>query len=218
MELDHVFIATQFGAPAAEALLCFGLEEGSRNSHAGQGTSNRRFFFHNAMLELLWIESEAEARSGDAARLALAERCGTCADVSPFGICFRPSPGNTAPGFPTWSYRPDYLPGTWSVEIAEGASAWEPLWFFIGFSGRPDGRRPGAREPVDHPSGLREISSLRVTLPMTEKLSHSAECIDRTGLVTLVAGAGHLLELGFDGQTVGHSHDFRPELPLVFHW
>jgi hypothetical protein len=34
------------------------LTEGTPNIHPGQGTANRRFFFRNAMLELLWVNDE----------------------------------------------------------------------------------------------------------------------------------------------------------------
>jgi hypothetical protein len=63
VELDHIFICTEVGAPEADQLVAFGLAEGTSNVHPGQGTTNRRFFFHNAMLELLWVREEQEARS-----------------------------------------------------------------------------------------------------------------------------------------------------------
>lgn len=50
MVLDHIFICVQPGASEAEALIDFGLTEGSPNRHQGQGTANRRFFFRNAFL------------------------------------------------------------------------------------------------------------------------------------------------------------------------
>ncbi len=62
-ELDHFFICTDVGAPAAAALMALGFVEGAPNTHPGQGTANRRFFFDNAMLELLWVHDEAEAGS-----------------------------------------------------------------------------------------------------------------------------------------------------------
>ncbi len=70
-ELDHVLVCTQVGAPEAEALVDFGLSEGSANRHPGQGTANRRFFFRNAMIELAFVvdselvnESPVEGRLG----------------------------------------------------------------------------------------------------------------------------------------------------------
>jgi Glyoxalase-like domain len=73
--LDHAFIACAAGAPEADALLRLGFVEGSSNTHPGQGTANRRFFFDNFMLELLWISDPAEAQSERTRRTRLWERC-----------------------------------------------------------------------------------------------------------------------------------------------
>jgi hypothetical protein len=62
-KIDHVLIFASIGAPEAERLIAFGLTEGSPNRHPGQGTANRRFFFDNATLELLWVENPEEAQS-----------------------------------------------------------------------------------------------------------------------------------------------------------
>jgi hypothetical protein len=53
VELDHVFICVDRWAPEAEQTAAFGLCERPSDVHPGQGTANRRFFFPNAMLELL---------------------------------------------------------------------------------------------------------------------------------------------------------------------
>jgi len=55
VEIDHVFVCRSAGAPEADFLIKHGLLEGSGNSHPGPGTANRRFFFSNAYLELLWV-------------------------------------------------------------------------------------------------------------------------------------------------------------------
>jgi hypothetical protein len=60
------------------------------------------------------------------------------------------------------------------------------------------------RYPVDAPAG--------------NPLSQIALKIADAGLVTLLPGTEHLLEIGFDGRLVGKSFHFGPELPLVFHW
>ena len=92
MELDHVFILCDEGAPEAEALLRIGIREGSGNTHPGQGTACRRFFFANAYLELVWVDDPAEAGSEAAKRTRLLDRwalrrAGAC----PFGVIVRPS-------------------------------------------------------------------------------------------------------------------------------
>ena len=61
-ELDHLFIFAVVGGPEADRLVSLGLTEGSGNVHPGQGTANRRFFFRNTMLELLWVADEREVR------------------------------------------------------------------------------------------------------------------------------------------------------------
>ncbi len=91
-ELDHLFICTSVGAPEADRLIEFGLTEGSPNVHPGQGTANRRFFFQNAMLELLWVRDSAEAESETTRPTRLWERwTGRNNGACPFGFCFRPA-------------------------------------------------------------------------------------------------------------------------------
>ena len=76
VEVDHVFVSCSIGAPEGDRLIELGLVEGSPNRHPGQGTANRRFFFANAMLELIWVHDPAEAQSDaqPARRLHLWER------------------------------------------------------------------------------------------------------------------------------------------------
>src|SRR4051812_7604845 len=101
VEVDHVFIVTSIGAPAAERLREFGLLEGAPNQHPGQGTACRRFFFRNAMLELLWLENPTEACSDQTRRTMLWERCSGTG--SPFGIILRPVAEHAPPcPFPSW--------------------------------------------------------------------------------------------------------------------
>ncbi|MDC8760520.1 VOC family protein [Janthinobacterium fluminis] len=215
MEIDHIFIRVRRGAPEAEALRQFGLAEGSANVHTGQGTANRRFFFHNAFIELLWLDDAAQAQSELTRPTMLFERLGGDAPrVSPFGLCFRPSaPGDKAAPFPSWPYRPVYLPPGLAVDIA-AAPLSEPMWFFLSFGARPDAAAPTRRQPLLHRAGLREITSLRLTAPAAGAPSAAAVA---AGIETR-EGAAHLLEIGFDGEGAGRAHDFRPALPLLLRW
>lgn len=52
-EFDHLFICTDVGAGDADQLVSLGLTEGTRNTHPGQGTANRRFFFQAVIVFLL---------------------------------------------------------------------------------------------------------------------------------------------------------------------
>src|SRR5262249_59045833 len=92
IELDHLFVCVAAGAPEAEHLVQFGLMEGTPNVHRGQGTANRRFFFQNAMLELLWVENLIEAQSEQTAPTQLWERWSArLAGACPFGTIVRPT-------------------------------------------------------------------------------------------------------------------------------
>lgn len=217
--LDHVFVFASVGAPEASRLLSLGLVEGSRNVHRGQGTANRRFFFQNAMLELIWVHDEREARSAAIAPTGLWERFHfRQTGASPFGICLRASDPAIAPlPFETWSYRPPYLRAGLEIPVARTLSFAEPMLFSSPFAIRPDAS-PDRREPTDHTNGLREISRVRVTLADGTALSPSLRAIEQLGVAAFVGGREPLMELSFDGATKGESADLRPELPLLLCW
>lgn len=144
-ELDHVWIASSPGAPEADALVDAGLVEGSANTHPGQGTANRRFFFDNAYLEWLFLVDEREAAS--VARTALLQRLRRDGGTCPFGICLRPTAAVTerAP-FPSWEYAPRYLPAGMSIPIAFASEdPCNPMLFVVPASSR---REPANRARI----------------------------------------------------------------------
>src|SRR6266849_3861464 len=130
--VDHVFICTDIGAASADRLRQFGLVEGSPNRHPGQGTACRRFFFRNAMIELLSVEDAAAARSDQTRRTKLWERCSEAGTgTSPFGIILRPAPGTPKQcPFPSWEYRPASMPDL-ALHIASKTALEEPMWCYM---------------------------------------------------------------------------------------
>lgn len=213
--VDHVFICCSDGAPEADALVALGLVEGTPNTHAGQGTACRRFFFSNAYLELLWVRDREEAASEAVRPTRLWERWSARgADASPFGIVLRPGDGDTVltPPFESTSYRADYLPLGSTIETARGTLLSEPEIFYLGF--QRDRARMG-REPIDHEPPLRQLR--RVTAWTPAAPSAAAQAIGGTGLFDLRQGDSHLLELAFDDARRGQA-DLRPGLPLVLRW
>ena len=169
LEIDHLIVCCDPGAPEAEALIAAGLIEGSSNVHAGQGSANRRFFFENAYLELLWIDDPAQAKREPVRRTRLWERwLRRDASACPFGIAFRPSDpaAETLPPFPTWAYHAPYLPAQVSIGIALATPLAEPEFLYLTFATRPDAKR---REPIEHPAGLRRLTGVRVGLPSSAR-------------------------------------------------
>jgi hypothetical protein len=212
IELDHLFVCTAPGAPEAEELVRFGLREGPPNRHPGQGTANRRFAFANTMIELLWVSDAKEAQSECARRTLLWERwSGREGEASPFGICLRPVDSqNTESPFPAWEYRPAYLPNSLAMHIGE-AGVEEPMWVYLSFMRRVD----RVLRFVEHPIGIREITSLALTTPVPLRSDVSQRMVE-SGILSAQKGPRSLLEIGFDGNRRKEIVDFRPRLPLVF--
>lgn len=221
MELNHFFICVEKGAPEAEVLRQFGLAEGSVNRHPGQGTANRRFFFHNAYIELLWLENTSEARSPLTSPTMLYERLSReHKATSPFGVCFRPETFRQvrAP-FASWSYRPHYLPAGLNIlDVGEGVPLSEPMWLFTPFGIRPDRIPKERRQPLMHRAGFLEITALRISSPKVESQSSVAECAVKFSKIELADSEDYLVEVGFDNEKQGRSYDFRPALPMIFSW
>jgi hypothetical protein len=212
IELDHLFVCASPSAPEAEEFVRFGLHEGLRNEHPGQGTSCRRFGFANAMIELVWVSDPREARSEATQRTLLwdrwSEREGR---ASPFGVCVRPvHPPNAELPFPAWEYRPAYLPGPLVMHIAESGVE-EPMWIYFGSLRRADREQRFA----EHPAGIREITGLSLITPVPLRSAASERMIE-SKILSSRAGAQPLLEIEFDGRRRNRVADFRPHLPIVF--
>jgi hypothetical protein len=215
MQIDHIFLRAAPQAAEAALLREFGLAEGSGNQHPGQGTENRRFFFSKAFIELLWISDASEIKSDATRPTMLYERLsGDVATTSPFGVCFRPSSGSATAPFAVWDYTPAYLPPGMTVGIVSDVPLSEPMWFFLEKGAAAD----AARQPLVHEVGVHEITSVAITIPSEEKWSEAAVVAMNSTCVSLRLGEQHLMEITFDEGANGQQHDFRPALPLVFHY
>jgi hypothetical protein len=221
VEVDHVFVSTSAGAPEGDRLVGLGLVEGSALRHPGQGTANRRFFFANAMLELVWVHDPDEAQSDaePARRLHLWERwAGREGSACPFGVCLRPTAGTSdvAP-FPSWQYLPSYSPVGLPVANNSTVDA-EPLVFYIPMHRRMDTAPAERREPYEHALPIRELTSVRIFAPGAATPSPAMLATLQTGAFSFQPAVRPLLELGFDGERQGRRADLRPALPLVLLW
>jgi Glyoxalase-like domain len=226
VEIDHIFICSEVGAPEADHLVALGLVEGASKVHPGQGTANRRFCFHNAMLELVWVHDELEARSPTITPARLWERWKyRFTGYSPFGICLRPKDARRALSgrpaalpFAKWEWRPPYLPHGTRIDVAAGTAAGEPLVFATPFGGRPDALPEERRQPIVHPKEILEVTGLRITLPSAEPTSGVMRALHQAGIVSFEMGSDHLAEIEFDHAAQDQSADFRPLMPLRFRW
>lgn len=210
-ELDHIMIFCNVGAPEAGALIEQGLHEGPGNTHPGQGTANRRFFFPNAYLELLWVENSVEAQRPEIRETRLLERWRSRADGGcPFGLVFRPGPKGPAVPPPSWTYAPQYFPPGFTIEVAREIPANEPLLFYLPFA------KASLVENVELDDGavhVGPITGVTVHLPQTQALSPALSALVASGAVSIEPANEFLLDLFHSG---GPSQilDLRPKLAL----
>jgi len=219
MKLDHIFICVSPGAEEAEILSTFGLAEGTPNIHPGQGTANRRFFFANAFLELLYLHDLEECQNNVTKPTCLLDRLiGKQKAVCPFGIGFRPKVDSErdAP-FPSWGYHPVYLPPGEKIQVGIAPLS-EPMWFFMTLGGRPDSLPEEKRQPLEHACGCKEITSIRITYPRGAFVSDCIRSVSEVSEIELIERDEYKLEIEFDEARRGKSVSFQPDLPLAFSW
>jgi hypothetical protein len=203
------------GTPEAAALSRLGLKEGSPNTHPGQGTACRRFFFTNAYLELFWVSDPQEAQAEEVLPTRLWERWGKRNEACPFAIILRPAEPAVAPEppFPSWAYRPSYMPAGVSIDIARDTPLSGPEFFYLGFQG---GRPRAGQEPVDHTLPIGPLVGVTVRRPPSGD-SETARALEAAGLVAFRDADEYLLELRFESASHGRA-DLRPGLPLTLAW
>ena len=182
--IDHIFVCSAFGAPEAQALIDAGFVEGSSNIHPGQGTSNRRFFFEQGFLELLWVHDEGEARSALTAQTRLWERWSQRGQqANPFGICFSwPSVSVQPLPFKTWPYQPAYLPSDKRIYFADNVALSEPELFALSW---PQSLASADAQPKAHSSPLKAMRAVSVGLVDVDNLSAPMRAARDAGLIRI---------------------------------
>jgi hypothetical protein len=213
VELDHVFIMCDVGAPEAACLAKMGFIEGPPNVHSGQGTACRRFLFADTFLELLWVSAPPEAQNDTPRPTRLWDRWVARGQAAcPFGIALRPASHDVPrPPFPTWSYRPSYLPPGTAIDVAVDTPIEEPEFFYL-----PIRRSWRTAEPHEPGPGT-SVKHLRVGVP-TDPAPPASRWASSMGLMSFEPHTPYLLTITFDDACRGLSADCRPHLPLRFRW
>jgi hypothetical protein len=211
-DLDHVIFFCEPEAPEAGALIERGLDEGPRNAHPGQGTANRRFFFRNTYLELLWVENFTEAQSAAARPVGLWDRWRRRRDgVCPIGLVFRPGRRALQRPIDSWTYTPNYFPAGFSIEVARNIPDNEPLLYYLPFA---RSTLVEERDPAV-PARIGAIVDAVLHLPQTAALSPALEALVGTGAISVEPARESWIDLK---QVGGRREiiDLRPILPLRF--
>ena len=215
LELDHVFILVEPEARVADLLIAKGFKEGTRNQHPGQGTSNRRFFFTNGMLEFIWVHDAAEAVNGSGQNMCFPDRA-TEATASPFGVILRQKDSSSLESsempFNGWTYQPTYFAPPKAFHVgANSTNISEPLCIYVPFS------LPQSLTNKGKINSSFAISNVYIHTPSADK-NEVLNAVNKVDRLSIQHGKEHLMEIVLNDRSLGKVADFRPEIPLIMHW
>jgi hypothetical protein len=163
MEVDHIFIFSDNEGEEAEELIDFGFTEGSNRFHSGQGTINRKFYFENFFLEILWVINESEIKSDLVSPTKLWERSNFVKNgISPFGLCLVNTEDTDIIFENSLKYQPDYFPKGLEIEILTNEKAnYLPWTFRLPFRGE----KKKTTEPTIHKNEISELTKVEFGIP-----------------------------------------------------
>ena len=158
MDIDHIFIFTDDNGKIADELVLFGLTEGSGRIHVGQGTTNRKFYFDNFFLEILWVHNEAEIKSDLIKPTGLWQRADTNpTNFSPFGLCIVNTDETKSLFKNSFKYQPAYFPIGLKIDILTNEEKPNLPWTFrLPFKEQ----KKNETEPTEHKHGLRNLTNV----------------------------------------------------------
>ncbi|MBI3218686.1 MAG: glyoxalase-like domain protein [Bacteroidetes bacterium] len=157
MKVDHIFIFTDNHGKVADRLVEFGWVEGSSRIHAGQGTTNRKFYFENFFLEVLWVHNPEELLSPLTKPTGLWKRANhQDNNTSPFGLCLVNTEDTDALFVNAYTYQPIYFPSGLGLDVIQQDNNRDLPWTFrLPFKGQ----QKNVTEPIIHPNGIRVLTN-----------------------------------------------------------
>lgn len=158
MDIDHIFIFTDDKGKVADKLVEFGLVEGSNRVHVGQGTTNRKFYFDNFFLEILWVHNENEIKSDLVKPTGLWQRAEYKRNTfSPYGLCIVNSDETNGLFENSFKYQPNYFPNGMTIEILKNEKQPQLPWTFrLPFKGK----KKNETEPTNHTNGMTRLTKV----------------------------------------------------------
>jgi hypothetical protein len=156
MNIDHIFIFTDDNGKIADDLIEFGLAEGSSRVHAGQGTRNRKFYFDNFFLEILWVCNEQEIKSDLVKPTGLWQRAAYATnEFAPYGLCLVNTEDTNVLFENALLYQPNYFPAGMMIEVLNNESHPSLPWTFrLPFKNQ----KKDEAEPRGHRNGIQRLT------------------------------------------------------------
>ncbi len=205
MEIHHIFIFSNSNGSEAEELIKLGFSEGSSRVHPGQGTTNRKFYFENFFLEVLWVIDEGEIRSAQTASTKLWERSQYANnEYSPYGLCLVNSK-DTNPLFKqSQIYQPSYLPEGLTIDIITNEANPQLPWTFrlpnMLVKNVPD-------EPMRHSNGIRKLTHATFEITGNIKGDDYLSHFQKESGISFKFGSIQKLTLEFDNGAQGKTKE-----------
>lgn len=207
MEIDHIFIFSNQGNETEE-LIEFGLTEGSGRVHKGIGTVNRRIFFDNFYLEILWVENKDEA--GSIEEIGILERSNfKNSQYSRFGLCLNNTPETDQIFENAIQWKPEFLPGNSHVDILTNDRM---PWIFR----FPKNRDKKTSEIRHHKNGIKKLTKAIFYVSKTGFENELRE-IEKSSFIEFKDSPKNSLYLEFDDKSQGKSRQFY-SLDLNIHY
>ena len=214
MKIDHIFIFSDCQGKEADELVKFGLTEGSNRIHPGQGTRNRKFYFDNFFLEIVWVNSESEIKSELTAPTKLWERANyTLNGASPFGLCLASSDDIDDLFSQSLKYRPSYIPEDLSFEIITNEKKPYLPWTC---------RLPATAvdltaEPRQHQTGIEKLTKVKFGIQNKNFQNRFTDLLERDSKILFHYSDRHRLTLEFDNHKRNLTKNLK-DIPLVIEY
>ncbi|HAA16567.1 MAG TPA: hypothetical protein DCE41_34605 [Cytophagales bacterium] len=201
MEVDHIFIFSDREGAEADELVSMGFREGSSRIHPGQGTRNRKFYFENFFLEILWVHDLQEVKSQRVQPTHLWEHSQFATNgASPYGLCLKNQTATDILFKEAIPYYPEYLAEGTAIDFyPDTAPFLFPATFRLPIPGKVPS--PTRSEPTDHQGQMKQLSQVQFTVPMPYaelKKQPFAKHFQDIPNISFVGGADHQLTLTFD--------------------
>ncbi len=206
MLVDHIFIFSTQTGKEADDLVRFGFTEGSSRVHSGQGTMNRKFYFENFFLEILWVHDKTEIQNDVTAPTKLWERSQFAInDYSPFGLCFVNTEATDLLFQEAKQYQPNYFPKGMSIDIITNEAQPQLPWTFrLPYRGT----QQKTTEPINHINNIQQLTNIVFEVADASLENSFVKTIEKNSYVHFKASHKNHLTLEFDQNKQGKQQEF----------
>jgi len=208
----HIFIFCDNHNEVMNELLEFGFIEGSNRIHPNQGTRNRKFYFNDFYIEILWVHNIDEALNDITAPTKLYERSRyKTSGYSPFGLCVEYSKDDNMLFENCFIYKPIYLPENMAIEVLKNEDAKTLPWTFRW-------NKDLSNNKMNEPINLKNKNLSQVVFGVdTTKIENNYLNLFKSDIIVFKDSKSEFLKLIFDGQNSKATKVFTT-IPLIIEY